>query len=81
MMEIKRKRGETFESFLRRFNKRVMQAGVLLQFKKVRFHKKDQSKNLRRKNALVRKERAEERAFLEKTGRLVEEPTGMNRKR
>ncbi|MFH0780191.1 MAG: hypothetical protein V1928_05075 [Parcubacteria group bacterium] len=74
MQEIKRRRGESFEAFVRRFNKRIQQSGVLLQFKKVRFNVKDKSKNLQRKSALVRKARTEERAYLEKTGRLKEEP-------
>lgn len=74
MQEIKRRRGESFEAFVRRFNKRIQQSGTILQFKKVRYHAKPLSKNLQRKSALVRKARSEERAFLEKTGRLKEEP-------
>lgn len=73
-VETKRKRGETFEAFLRRFGKRMMQSGVLLQYKKVRYYKKPVSRNLQQKSALIRRDRREEREYLKKTGRLVEDP-------
>ena len=37
MAEAKRKKNETFESLLRRFNKKLMQSGKLLQAKKIRY--------------------------------------------
>lgn len=73
MVEVKRKKGETFESFLRRFSKRMMQSGTILQFKKVRYYKRPVSKGLRKKSALVRKKRAELREYMRKIGRLEEE--------
>lgn len=73
MAEVKRKKGETFESLLRRFNRRLLQSGRILQAKKVRFHAKHQSKNKLRASALRRNDIREEREFLIKTGKLREE--------
>ena len=73
MVECKRKKGETFESFLRRFNKRIIQSGKVLQFKKVQFHKKDENKNLVKKSTLKRMELKKRYEFLLKVGRLKEE--------
>lgn len=80
MVEVKRKKGETFESFLRRFNKRLMQSGTVLQFKKVRYYKRPISKNLQKKSALVRKERSELREYMRKIGRLEEEDTNKRKR-
>ncbi len=74
MVDVKRKKGETFESFIRRFNKRIIQSGVLLQFKKIRFAEEKQSKNMRRTSALIRKRNREMKEYLRKIGRLPEEP-------
>lgn len=73
MVEVKRKKGETFESFLRRHKKKVMQSGVILQFKKIRFHGKDQSRNMQKDSALRKKTIREKREYLKKIGRLPEE--------
>jgi ribosomal protein S21 len=71
--EVKRKRGETFESLMRRFSRRVQQSGKLLQAKKIRFHTKDKSKNLQRASALRREEIKQKREYLKKIGKLKEE--------
>jgi len=71
--EVKRKKGETFESLLRRFNRRLLQSGRILQAKKVRFHAKNQNKNKLRASALRRNAIREEREFMIKTGKLREE--------
>lgn len=73
MIESKRKKGETFESLLRRFNKRILQSGVVLQAKKVRFKTKSPNKNLQKKLALRRLDIKAEREYLKKIGKLVEE--------
>ena len=73
MIDVKRRKGESFESLLRRFGKRVQQSGRILQAKKIRFHAPSKSKNAMRKSALRRLEIAEKRDFLIKTGRLVED--------
>jgi len=73
MVEIKRKKGESFESFLRRFKKRIIQSGIVLQYKKVRFKRKAENKYHRQKSALFRQEAGVKREYLRKIGRLPEE--------
>ena len=73
MIDIKRKKGESFEAFMRRFKKRIMQSGLVLQYKKVRFHRKDENKQHRQKSALYRLSAAKDREYLKKIGRLQEE--------
>ncbi len=71
--EVKRKRGETFESMMRRFSRRVQQSGKLLQAKKIRFHTAEKSRNLQRASALRREEIKKKREYLKKIGKLKEE--------
>lgn len=74
MLEVKRRKGETFDSLLRRFQRRVQSSGKVLQAKKVRFHAKDPNRNKRRDSALRRVEKRENYEYLSKTGQLKEEP-------
>lgn len=74
MAEIKKRKGETFESLMRRFRRRMQQSGKLLQAKKVRFLKTDPNKTKRKHSALHRLDMAKRRAYLAKIGKLpVEE--------
>ena len=73
MVEVKRKRGETFESFVRRFNKRVQQSGRLLQAKKVRFLGKQDNKLAKKTSALYRKKVRSQKEYLRKIGKLPED--------
>ncbi|MBU0648784.1 hypothetical protein KJ969_01595 [Patescibacteria group bacterium] len=73
MTEVKRKRGEGFEGFLRRFNKRVQQSGKMLQAKKVRYRKDAQSKNKTKESALRRETLKSKREYLIKTGKIKED--------
>ncbi|MDD5110579.1 MAG: hypothetical protein PHI63_05210 [Patescibacteria group bacterium] len=73
MSEIKRKRGESFESLIRRFNRKVQQSGKQLQIRKIRFYARQKSRNLERASALRRMEIRKQREYLKKIGRLPEE--------
>ncbi len=73
MAEIKRKRGETFESLLRRFHRKLQQSGKLIQSRKIRFHQRSKSRNMQRESALRRLEIRKEREYLRKIGKLPEE--------
>ena len=46
MVEFKRKKGESFESFLRRFNKRLLQSGKLYEARQKKYLSPKRSKNL-----------------------------------
>jgi ribosomal protein S21 len=68
--ESKRKKGETFESFLRRFSKKIQESGIILQVKKIRYHQKMDNKNKRRYVALNRNKIGAKREYLQKIGKL-----------
>ncbi|MDO8499293.1 MAG: hypothetical protein Q7S66_01385 [bacterium] len=73
MSEIKRKKNESFEAFIRRVKKRWQQSGKILQVKKIKYHKRKQNKNMRKKSALHRLAVSAEMTYLKKIGRLPEE--------
>ncbi|MBU0625775.1 30S ribosomal protein S21 [Patescibacteria group bacterium] len=73
MIEVKRKKGESFESLLRRFSRRVQDSGRLLQARKIRYHAAQPSKNAGKASALRREELREKREFLIKSGQATEE--------
>ena len=73
MSEIKRKKNESFEAFMRRVKKRWQQSGKILQVKKIQFHEREKSRTMRRKSALHRLTVASKMEYLKKIGRLPEE--------
>lgn len=70
MVEVKRKEGESFESLLRRFNRKIQQSGVLVRARKIQFYDPPKSRNLMRESARRRSELAEERENLRRMGKL-----------
>ena len=74
MVEVKRKRGESFEAMLRRFNRRLQLSGKVLEAKKIRFYKGPKSKTELKKSALRRLELQRQYEQLKKMGKLPEEP-------
>ncbi len=74
MAEVKRKKGETFDSLLRRFQRRYQQSGRSIQTKRTRFHAAEPNRNRRRESALFREEKRKEHEYLVKTGQYKEEP-------
>ena len=73
MVELKRKKNETFESFLRRFHRKYQGSGQQLQVKKIRYHERPKSKNLQRESALHRSKMRTKREYLKRIGKLPEE--------
>lgn len=73
-VEVKRKKGESFDALLRRFQRRYQQSGRGLQTKKIRFHKADPNRNKSRESALRRQTKKEQYEYQLKTGQLKEEP-------
>ncbi|MEX2006777.1 MAG: 30S ribosomal protein S21 [Candidatus Saccharimonadales bacterium] len=58
MIQITRKDSkESVENLLRRFNRKVQQAGVLAQAKQAQYFEKPLSKSERRQKAIVRRQR------------------------
>jgi ribosomal protein S21 len=73
MVEFKRKKGESFESFLRRFNKALIQSRKLSEVRQRQYQKKDKNKNQQKKYALVSRQLREKKEYLKKTGKIKEE--------
>lgn len=73
MVDVKRKKNESFEGLIRKFNKRIMQSGKVLQAKKVQRLAKKINRNKRKSLALRRNEIQTRTEFLRKTGQLKEE--------
>jgi len=71
--EVRRKKGESFDSMLRRFTKKVQDSGRLLQKKKIRYHKRKKSKTAVREAALRREYLKAKREYLLRTGQATEE--------
>jgi len=71
--EVKKKRGESFEGLVRRFNRRVQQSGKLLQAKKVRFRSDKKSRTKKKESALRRETLKKKREYMVKTGRIKDE--------
>lgn len=69
-MEVKRRPKETISMMMRRFSQKIRESGILINAKKSKFQEKKVSKNIRRKQALERNKKREERMRLKKTGRL-----------
>lgn len=73
MSEVRRRRGESFESLLRRFSRRMQLSGKALQARKIRFHKSPLSKTKARASALHRARVRDTREYMLKTGKITEE--------
>jgi len=75
MVEFKRKKGESFESFLRKFNKKLIQSGKLMEARHKQRRNSKLSKNEQRKSALIRMKTRAEKEYLRKIGKLKDEVT------
>jgi hypothetical protein len=73
VVEFKRKKGESFESFLRRFNKKLQQSGKLYLARKNQHRIESKSHNLRKRSALVGLKMRKQKEYLRKTRKLKEE--------
>ena len=72
MVEVKNKGNEPFERMIRRFTKKIIQSGKLLQARKVRFKKKEKTKREYKEAANHRNKVQDERDYLKKLGKIEE---------
>lgn len=72
-IEVKRKKGESFEALFRRFSRRLQQSGKVLEVRGSRFFERTPNKNKTRDSALRRLEMGAKREYLLKTGKVKEE--------
>jgi ribosomal protein S21 len=70
VLEVKRKDNESFENMVRRFTKKTIQSGKILQAKKVRFYSKDNSKRKQKESALRRLDMSGKVEYLKRIGKL-----------
>lgn len=80
VVETKRRKGESFDSLLRRFTRRVQVSGKLIETRKFRFHARTPSKATKQEGALRRIETRDQREYLMKIGKLVEDKRGPKRR-
>ncbi|HBU07548.1 MAG: hypothetical protein WA057_05900 [Candidatus Magasanikiibacteriota bacterium] len=73
MSEIKRKKGESFEAFMRRIKRRWQQSGKLLQARKIQYVQPTLSKNMQKKHTVKKLQMVSKMNYLRKIGRLPEE--------
>lgn len=69
MVEVKRKDNESFDSLLRRFNRKIQQSGVLIRARKTRFFEQPKSRNLQKVAARRRTQIRAEKEELKKLGK------------
>ncbi|MFZ6036399.1 MAG: 30S ribosomal protein S21 [Patescibacteria group bacterium] len=72
MVEVKKRDGESVESLLRRFTKRVQSSGVLLRAKKGRYYSPKKSKLQEKEAAARRLLIKDKKEYLRKIGKLEE---------
>lgn len=72
MLEVKRKDGESFEGLIRRFNKKTLQSGKLIQAKKIMFYQRPLGKLAQKERAKKREESKKYREYLRRIGKLEE---------
>lgn len=72
MLEVKRKDNESFESLMRRFSKKLLQSGRIIQAKKIQYHIKPLNKRAQKLKALRREDIKDKREYLRKIGKLDE---------
>lgn len=73
MVQFKRKKGESFESFLRRFNKRLQQSGKLMEARQNRYNKKDKNASQTKKSALISLKLKKTKEYERKIGKVKED--------
>ena len=74
MVEFKRKKGESFESFLRKFNKSLIKSRKLNQVRKRKFLLPKKNKSHQKEYALSNMRTKAKIEYLRKIGKLKEEP-------
>ncbi len=71
-LEIKKEERESSQSLVRRFSRRVKLSGILLRARRLRYHTREKSENMKKKSALRREELRKEYEMLKKLGKIKE---------
>jgi ribosomal protein S21 len=82
MSDIKRKKGESFEAYIRRVKQTWVRSGKILQARKVKFFMPKKSKNVMKNQAVSYSKKISKENYLRKTGKLPpEDPRARKGKR
>jgi len=72
VINAKRRKGETFESLIRRFNRLVIKSKKILHAKAKRFHRKDANDTREKTGALARAQLRGKMNYLRRIGKVEE---------
>ncbi|MGB9609109.1 MAG: small ribosomal subunit protein bS21 [Minisyncoccia bacterium] len=70
-IEVRKKEGESVQSLIFRFTKKVKQSGILTEARKRQFRERPQSKLKKRRSAIYRSEKKKEFEKKKKLGLLI----------
>jgi len=70
MSELKRKKNESFESFMRRVKQQWQRSGKILQARKIQYFVPKQSKNVKHKLTVSKVKKVNKTDLLRKAGKL-----------
>jgi ribosomal protein S21 len=68
--ELKRKKNEAFESFMRRVKQQWQKSGKILQVRKIQYFAPNKSKNEQKKQAVNHSKMVSKKEYLQKIGKL-----------
>ena len=69
-IRVKKRERESIASLIYRFNKRVLQSGIVKEIKRRQFYEKEPNRNARRASALYKKKKEKEIEQMRKQGLL-----------
>jgi ribosomal protein S21 len=72
VVEVKAKNNESFEKLNRRFTKKIIQSGKLIQARKIRFKTKLKNAREKKAGAIHRVKMQDKREYLRKIGKIDE---------
>ena len=72
-VELKRKKGESFESFLRRFNRSLIKSQRLSEARVRQYFTPKRNKRQQKEHALIGRKLREEKEYLKRIGKLKED--------
>ncbi len=75
-MEFKRKKNESFEAFLRRFNRTLIRSRKLYEIRQNKYLRPKMNKSKQKNYALTSRKLREKKEYLKKIGRIKEETKG-----
>jgi len=79
--EVKRKKGESFEAFIRRVKDQWKRSGTILQARKIQYFEPKKSKNVTKTSTVTKIKKQKKQDYLRKTGKLPAKLDNTRRRR